>query len=162
LSDTSPVTFSGHHLPPGRYVLVTDEGALRCTADYQRSWFHLFLAELYLARLQRLRAAWGLPRPAEEVVSLNELAQLRAYALRLLDDFGAGSDVRALGTATSAMKLRVSLMAQAAMATLRARAEAAPADAERLRADAGELGYIRWQPTADTLILRSLGLETAP
>lgn len=50
LSDTSSVTFDRHRVPQGRFVHVDDE-VLRCTSDYQRCWFHLFLAEMYLARL---------------------------------------------------------------------------------------------------------------
>jgi hypothetical protein len=158
LSDTSSVTFAGHRVPPGRYVLVADDAVLRCSSDYQRCWFHLFLADLYLARLERLHHVWGVPRPAEQVVSLNELSQLRDYALRLLDDFSSGSGVLPLKKATSAMKLRVSLMAQSTMAWMRQRADEVPAEMDQLRADASELGYIKSQPTADETILRSLGV----
>jgi hypothetical protein len=147
LSDTSPVTFAGHRVPRGRYVVVRDDEALHCTSDYQRCWFHLFLADIYLARLDRLHHVWDLPRLDEDVMSLNELSQLRLYALRLLDDFACGSDIRPLKQATSAMKLRVSVMAQSTMALLRDRGE-----------DASELRYIKSQPTADDLILRSIGL----
>lgn len=157
LSDTASVTFAGHLVPHGRYVVLPDDEGLRCTSDYQRCWFHLFLAELYLARLERLHQVWGLPRSAEQIVSLNELSQLRGYALRLLDDFSAGSDVRPLKAATSAMKLRVSLMAQATMTSLRGREGLTLEDDPRLRADASELGYIKSQPTADEVILRSIG-----
>jgi hypothetical protein len=158
LSDTSSVTFAGHRVPHGRYVLLADDEVLRCTSDYQRCWFHLFLAELYLARLERLHDVWGLRRSAEQIVSLNELSQLREYALRLLDDCSSGSDLQPLRKTTSAMKLRVSLMAQEAMASLRDREERTPADARQLRADASELGYIKSQPTADETILRSIGV----
>jgi hypothetical protein len=158
LSDTSSVTFAGHRVPHGRFVLAPDAEVLRCTSDYQRCWFHLFLSEVYLARLERLHQVWGLTRSAEEIVSLNELSQLRAYALRLLDDSSSGSDIQPLTSTTSAMKLRVSLMAQSAMAALRAREEQSPADASQLRADASELRYIRSQPTADEIILRSIGV----
>jgi hypothetical protein len=58
------------------------------------------------------------------------------------------------------MKLRVSLMAQATMAALRERAAHEPEEAARLHEDAGELAYIRSQPTADDVIL--LGLGAAP
>jgi hypothetical protein len=163
LSDTSAVTFTRHQVPHGRYLLVSDDQALRCTSDYQRCWFHLFLAEMYLARLERLRAVWGLPRSPEDALSLDELSQLRAYALRLLDDFGPGADAQPLKRATSAMKLRVSLLTQSAVAWLGARADQAPTDAARLRADAGELRYIQSQPTTDEAILRSLGVpQTEP
>jgi hypothetical protein len=144
LSDTSAVTFAGHRVPRGRYVVVSNDEALHCTSDYQRCWFHLFLTEVYLARLHRLHDVWGLRRTAEQVVSLNEVSQLREYALRLLDEFSSGSDVGPLKKATSTMKLRVSLMAQATMASLSG-------------SDASELGYIRVQPTADAIILRSIG-----
>jgi hypothetical protein len=88
---------------------------------------------------------------------LNELSQLRAYALRLLDDFFPGSDLAPLQKTTSAMKLRVSRMAQATMTSLRDREDRTPTDVGQLRADASELGYIQWQPTADEIILRSIG-----
>ena len=159
LSDTWSVTLAGHRVPHGRYVLVADQAALTGTADYQRCWFHLFLAEMYLARLERLHQVWGLRRSPEDILSLNELAQLRDYALRLLDDCSSVSDIQRLRKTTSAMKLRVSLMAQAAMAALRGRDGLAPAEAERVQADASELGYIKWQPTADEAILRGLGVE---
>ena len=90
-------------------------------------------------------------------MSLNEMSQLRAYALRLLDDHSSGSDIMPLRKTTSAMKLRVSLMAQWTMASLRSREARSPAEAPQLRADSGELGYIQWQPTADEIILRSIG-----
>jgi hypothetical protein len=150
LSDTSSVTFTGHRVPHGRYILVTDDAVLRCTSDYQRCWFHLFLADVYLARLERLHQVHGLRRSAEQMVSLNELSQLRAYALRLLDDFASGSDTRPLQKTTSALKLRVSLMAQATMTALGGREEAR------------ELGYIKSQPTADEVILRSIGALPQP
>jgi hypothetical protein len=146
LSDTSSVTFAGHRVPHGRYVLVGDDEVLRCTSDYQRCWFHLFFADVYLARLERLHHVWGLRRSAEQIMSLNELSQLRAYALRLLDDFASGSDIQPLKKTTSAMKLRVSLMAQSTMTAL------------GNREDASELGYIKSQPTADEIILRSIGV----
>jgi len=157
LSDTSPVTFARHRVPHGRYVLVADDEAVRCASDYQRCWFHLFVAEMYLARLERLHRVWRLPRSAEQIMSLNELAQLREYALRLLDDFASGSDIQALKKTTSAMKLRVSVMAGATMASLRDREDSTPADAGQLRADGSELRYIKSQPTADETILRSIG-----
>src|SRR6185295_11405640 len=136
LSDTSAVTFAGHRVPHGHYVLVADDDVLGCTSDYQRCWFHLFLAEVYLARIERLHHVWGLPRPVEQVLSLNELSRLREYALRLLDDFSPGSDLQPLKKTTSAMKLRVSSMAQSTVASWRG------------PEDLSELGYIRSQPTA--------------
>ena len=162
LSDTSSVSFARHLIPHGRYVLLADDEVLRCTSDYQRCWFHLFLAEMYLARLERLDHVWGLRRSAEQIMSLNELSQLRAYALRLLDDFSSGSDIRPLKKTTSAMKLRVSLMAQSTMTSLRGRGDLTPADARELGADASELSYIKSQPTADEIILRSIGILPEP
>ena len=159
LSDTSSVTFAGHRVPHGSYVLVADSDVLRCTSDYQRCWFHLFLVDMYLARLERLHDVWGLPRSAEQVMSLNELSRLREYALRLLDDFSSGSDPEPLTKTTSAMKLRVSLMAQSTMDSLRCQEDLSPGDAQQLRADASELCYIKSQPTADETILRSLGVH---
>jgi hypothetical protein len=162
LSDTSSVTFAGHLVPHGRYVLLADDEVLRCTSDYQRCWFHLFLADMYLARLERLHHVWGLERSAEQIMSLNELSRLREYALRLLDDFSSGSDIQPLKKTTSAMKLRVSLMAQSTMTSLRVREDLTPADARQLRADASELCYIKSQPTADDIILRSIGVLPQP
>ena len=150
LSDTSSVTFAAHRVPRGRYVLVEDDGVLRCTSDYQRCWFHLFLAEMYLARLERLQQVWELRRSPEQIMSLNELSQLRQYALRLLDDFSSQSGIEPLKKTTSAMKLRVSLMAQSTMTDL--------GD----RADASELRFIKSQPTADDIILRSIGVLPQP
>jgi hypothetical protein len=158
LSDTSSVTFDGHLVPHGRYLLVADDDVLRCTSDYQRCWFHLFLSDIYLARLERLHHVRGLPPSSEQVISLNELSRLREYALRLLDEFSPGSDIQPLKDTTSAMKLRVSLMAQSMMAALRHLVELTPTDAEQLRAEASELSYIKSQPTADEIILRSIGV----
>ena len=161
LSDTASVTFTGHRVPKGRYVLVSDDEILRCTSDYQRCWFHLFLAEIYLARLERLHHVWSLRRSTEQIMSLNELSRLREYALLLLDDFSSASNVQPLNNTTSAMKLRVSLMAQSTMTLLRGREDLGPADAQ-LRADASELCYIRSQPTADAIIMRTIGALPQP
>jgi hypothetical protein len=150
LSDTSAVTFAGHRVPHGRYVVVPDDDALRCSSDYQRCWLHLFLADMYLARLARLHHIWGLRRSAEQIMSLNEVSRLREYALRLLDDFSPGSGIESLKKTTSAIKLRVSLMAQSTMTALSG------------RADVSELGYLKWQPTADDIILRSIGVVPQP
>jgi hypothetical protein len=117
---------------------------------------------MYLARLERLHHVWGLRRSAEEVMSLNELSRLREYALRLLDDFSSGSDIQPLKKTTGAMKLRVSLMAQSTMTSLRGREDLTPADTQQLRADASELCYIKSLPTADEIILRSIGALPQP
>ena len=54
LSDTSSVTFVDHRVPDGHYLIVPDDAGLGCITDYQRSWFHLFIAEIYLARVEHL------------------------------------------------------------------------------------------------------------
>ncbi len=66
LSDTCSVTFDNHHVPTERYVVVPNESALNCMAQYQRSWFQLLLGESYLARIERLHRQWELPRPTEQ------------------------------------------------------------------------------------------------
>jgi hypothetical protein len=78
----------------------------------------------------------------------------------LLDDCSTGSDIQPLSKTTSAMKLRVSLIAQSTIASLRERdrGDLALAAGEQLRADASELCYIKSQPTADEIILRSIGV----
>jgi hypothetical protein len=148
LSDTSAVTFVGHRVPDGHYVIVPDDAGLGCISDYQRSWFHLFIAEIYLARVEHLRDAWGLPQMPEQAASRSEVARLRQQSLHLLDDFRMSEDVGPLTRVTAALKLRVSMMAQTTAAALRSRG---------LAAEAGGLGYIKSQPTADEKILRSFG-----
>lgn len=159
LSDTSPVSFIDHRVPHGRYLLVPNDAGLHCVSDYQRCWFHLFLAEMYLSRLECLHGVWGLARSAEHLVSLNEVSRLREYSLHLLDDFCADRHIEPLIRTTRALKLRVSLMAQSTAAALRGRGSQSAAEAKELEADAGELCYIRSQPTADEKILRSLGVN---
>lgn len=137
LSDTSPVTFVGHRVPNGHYLIVPDDAGLGCISDYQRAWFHLFIAEIYRARVEHLGAASG-----------DEVSQLRQQSLRLLDVFSAGTDVGPLLRTTAALKLRVSMLAQATAVALRS---------QGLAAEAGGLGYIKSQPTADEKILRTFG-----
>ena len=157
LSDTCSVTFTRHRVADGRYLLVPDGADLTCISDYQRCWFHLFLADIYLARLEHLHAAWRLPRTAQHLVSRNEVSPLREYSLHLLDNFALIPDIKRLTRTTSALKLHVSLMVQSTIAALRGRDCPPAADAQRLAADVAELGYIKLQPTADEKILRSLG-----
>jgi hypothetical protein len=161
LSDTAPVTFVDHPVPRGRYLIASGEDRLQRTAAYQRCWFHLFLAEAYLARIARLRSKWKLEASAEYMIGLNEMARLREYSLRLLDDFCRDPNIEALVKTTSALKLRASLVAQATIAALHDRAQSDPADAAAIRADADELRYIKSQPTADEKILRELGWREA-
>jgi hypothetical protein len=162
LSDTASVTFTRHRIPHERYVVVPGNTSLRCISDYQRCWFHLFLVEVHLARLDRLHRIWRLARPAEHLVSLNELSRLREYSLRLLDEFSSRGDIESLTSTTAAMKLRASLLAQSTMAALHDLEVPGAGDARQLRADASELSYIKSQPTADKRILRSLGVSFAP
>jgi hypothetical protein len=157
LSDTSSVEFRGHRVPRGRHLTIADDAGMQCIAAYQRSWFHLLLAEIHLARLERLRRDWCLPPTADQLATLDEVAHLRRHSLRLLDDFSTGDDPAALTDATATLKLRTSLLAQAAMADLRSCKDRYAGRAESLEAAAQELGYIRFQPTADDKILQRLG-----
>lgn len=149
LSDTSSVTFVDHRVPDGHYLIVPDQAQLGCISDYQRSWFHLFIAEIYLARVEYLRGAGGLPQMPEYSANRSEVARLRQQSLQLLDDFSIGSDIGPLTRTTAALKLRVSMMSQTTAAALRSRG---------LAAEAGGLGYIKSQPTADDKILRDFGV----
>jgi alkylation response protein AidB-like acyl-CoA dehydrogenase len=146
-SDTCSVTFVNHPVPAERMLVVPNESALNCMTRYQRSWFHLLIAESYVARIAQLHLDWDLPRTPEQIASLNELALLRSYSLRLLGDAATRAGVDTLGRVTAALKLRASWLAQATAALLRARDDVA----------AQELGYLRLQPTSDDRILRSLG-----
>lgn len=151
LSDTSSVTFVNHRVPNGHYLIVPDHAELGCISDYQRSWFHLLIAEIYLARVEHLRDAHGLPQMAEYSASRSEVARLRQRSLQLLDDFAMGVDVGPLTRTTAALKLRVSMMSQTTAAALRSRG---------LAAEAGGLGYIKSQPTADEKILNAFGVPS--
>jgi len=146
LSDTSTVTFVDHRVPNGHYLVVPDDAGLGCISDYQRAWFHLFIAEIYLARVEHLRCTWELPATG---AGRSEVARLRHRSLQLLDDFHAGADVAPLTRTTAALKLRVSMMSQMTAAALRGRG---------LAAQAGGLGYIKSQPTADAKILSGFGV----
>lgn len=154
LSDTCSVTLRQHRVPQHRYIEVPNETALNCMSVYQRSWFHLLLAEAYLSRVERLHEQHALPRPVDQLASLNELACLRKYAVHLLNDTGTQlpRSVAELGRVSAAIKLRVSWMAQATASALRGRDDAA----------AAELGYIRLQPTSDERILRSIEAMPPP
>ena len=157
LSDTASVTFTGHRVPRERYVVVPGNAELSCISDYQRCWFHLFLVEVYLARLDRLHRFWDLRRSEEHLLSLSELPRLRDYSLRLLDEYTSGGDLEPLTSTTAAMKLRVSMLAQSTMTALHGLEESTDAgNAQQLRTDANEMSYIRSQPTADKQILRRL------
>jgi hypothetical protein len=158
LSDTSSVAFLDHWVPLERCLVVPGSAALRCISDYQRCWFQLFLTDVHLARLDQLRRDWGLKPDVEQMASINEVSRLREYSLRLLDEFPSRGIV-ALSRTTAAMKLRVSLLARATMDALQAPSAGDASDTRRRLSDAGELRYIRTQPTADEKILRGLEVE---
>jgi len=124
---------------------------LNCMAQYQRSWFHLLLGEVYLARMEALRQQWELPRPAELIASLNELAFLKKYSLCLINEASSPNAVESLARVTAAMKLRISWLAQATALAIGGRDETA----------ANELGFISRQPTSDERILSSIGAAAA-
>ena len=157
-SDTRSLAFQDHRVAAGNFLLVADGAGAKCIYDYQRAWFHLLLAEAYLARIELLRDRWQLEPGVDQVMALNEVSCLRDYASRLLDDCRPQGSVDALTRVTASLKLRVSLMAQAAGRSLRelATRHSANARASELIADASELGYMRMQPTTDDRILRSL------
>ncbi|MBB6093336.1 hypothetical protein HNQ60_002214 [Povalibacter uvarum] len=153
-SDTASVTFTHHRVPRGRYVILRNAAGLQCVADYQRCWFHLFLADMYLARLERLHGIHGLQPSQGFIVSRNEAARLREYSLHLLDRFDLHRDAASLMNTTSALKLRVSLMTQGIIDSLRGML---PEDrSNMIAADIAELSCIRFQPTADERILQGL------
>jgi alkylation response protein AidB-like acyl-CoA dehydrogenase len=150
LSDTCSVTFTDHRVPLERCIEIPGESALQCMSQYQRSWFELLLGEAYLARIEQLQRIHDLPRPVEQLASLNELAQLRNYALRLLDEAAIPQAVESLSRVTATMKLRISWMSQAMAVSVRDRDPTA----------AQELGFFRRQPTSDERILRSISIKT--
>jgi hypothetical protein len=149
LSDTCSVTFAGHPVPTSRCIEIPSVDTLQCTADYQRSWFHLLLGDAYLARIEHLFQRWDLPRAADYLATLNELAFLKKYSLCLLNEASSRGAVESLSRVTAAMKLRISLLAQSTAAALRELDETA----------ANELGFLRRQPTSDERILRSIGAD---
>jgi alkylation response protein AidB-like acyl-CoA dehydrogenase len=146
LSDTCEVWFRDHLLSAGRYVVVQGESALGCMTRYQRSWFQLLVGESYLARIDHLRRVRLPPRCTEELAQRNELAQLRDYALRLLDEATTPGGIDALSRLTTTMKLRISWLAQSTAAALRGIDDVA----------ANELLHLKRQPTADDRIIREL------
>jgi alkylation response protein AidB-like acyl-CoA dehydrogenase len=146
LSDTCAMSFEHHFVPNHRLIVIPAASTLHCMTQYQRSWFHLLLAEAYLARIERLQQRWDLARSTEWLASRNELAFLRKYSLCLLDDASSPGAIASVSRISAAVKLRTSLMAQATAAALR----------EFDAASAHELGFIRRQPTCDERILQGL------
>jgi alkylation response protein AidB-like acyl-CoA dehydrogenase len=146
LSDTCSVTFEDHPIRADRCIRIPTESALQCMAKYQRSWFQLLLADAYLSRIGRLHRQWKLPRPVDELASMNEVEQLREYAMALLDTAASPAAIETLAGVAAAIKLRVSLLAQATAAAVKPFDESA----------AHELGFLRRQPTSDDQILASI------
>jgi hypothetical protein len=146
LSDTRSLTFTRHRVPPESYLVVPGDAVLSCMSQYQRSWFHLLLGDSYLARIEQLQARWELSCSTEQIAAHNELRLLREYALRLLDEATSAQAIGALARVTSALKLRISWMAQATAEALRTRDPTA----------ATELGFLKRQPTSDDRIVRGL------
>ena len=146
LSDTCPVSFENHRVARSRYLIVPTDSVYNCMAQYQRSWFHLLLTEGFLARIDHLHEHWDVARSAEELASLQELACLREYSLRLLDTAASPGAIESLARVTAAMKLRVSWLAQSTAAALRGLDDTG----------ASELGYLRRQPPSDDNVLTRL------
>jgi hypothetical protein len=154
LSDTASVTFDDHLVPHGRYLLLPQTDVVQCFSDYQRSWFHLLIGNVYLARVERLYLEHRIEVTSEDRIERNEIAHLRAYCLRLLDDFAAQRDAGRLLLATSTLKLRISRLARSAAAGLYQ--IAIQKGDVALRSHAAELEFLQRQPTADHKIIASL------
>ena len=91
LSDTSAVTFVNHRVPDGHYLIVPDDAGLGCITDYQRSWFHLFIAEIYLARVEHL-TRWQIQRPRKwRIAAKARAAAIAASARRIFGGRGRGA-----------------------------------------------------------------------
>jgi alkylation response protein AidB-like acyl-CoA dehydrogenase len=146
LSDTCAVTFARHLVPADRCIEIPTAASLQCMAHYQRSWFQLLLVEIHLARIDHLQRAYHLAVPIDQRASLNELSQLREYALRLLDEAARPAAILSLARVTDAMKLRTSLLAKATAVAVR----------ELDATAAAELEHIQRQPTSDDRILDSI------
>ncbi len=162
-SDTRPLTFVDHRVARGRYLVAADAAGARCIFDYQRCWFHLLLAEAYLSRITQLQRTRGLHTTVEQQMALNEVACLREYATRLLDDCRPRGSVDRLGHVTATMKLRVSSLAQAtgrALRELAAGASTNTAGPASDASDASELDYMKLQPTPDARILQGLAVAS--
>jgi hypothetical protein len=147
LSDTCSVVLESHLLPAHRFVVIPDGNALGCMAQYQRSWFQLLACEAHLARLDHLRESWNLPRSQEDIASLNELGLLREHALHLLNAAASTGAIDSLSRVTAAMKLRTSWHCLSMAAALE----------ERDAVSAGELRFLKRQPTSDERILAGIG-----
>ena len=153
LSNTASIEFDDCPLSRGSYVVLPRSSEVECLTAYQRSWFHLFIAEIYTARILHLCLATGLPMPTEERIARNEIAHLRRYCLSLLDCCDTRASVDLLLRATSTLKLRVSRFAKSASAMLE------PTIGEqnaRLRSDVMELQFISRQPTTDLKLIDSV------
>ena len=154
LSDTASVTLDDHLVPHGHYLILPQSDVVQCLSAYQRSWFHLLIGAVYMARVERLHIEHRIEVTSQERVERNEIAHLRAYCLCLLDDFAAQRDAGRLLLATSTLKLRISRLTQSTVAVLNQIASQKGDVA--LRSDAAELEFIQRQPTADHKIIASL------
>ena len=130
LSDTASVTFSRHRVPHGRYVLVPDDEALVLDIGLRRgAGFISILPNFYLARLERLHQVWG-PAAFDRTVpeastSCHSFEPMRCACSTTFLQVPTFSPLK---KTTSATKLRVSLLAQAAMTSLRGREDSSRAD----------------------------------
>ena len=154
LSDTASVIFEDHLVPHGRYLVLPNSDAVQCLSEYQRSWFHLLIGEVYMSRVERLYLEHSVEGTLQDRVERNEIAHLRAYCLCLLDDFAPQRDAARLLLATSTLKLRISRRARLASEVL-GQVAIQSGDAA-LRSDAAELQFIQRQPTSDHKIIESL------
>jgi hypothetical protein len=116
--------------------------------QYQRSWFQLLSGDAHLARIDFLRRQWNLPGSDGETASQNELALLREYAKRLLDQAARADAAEELSRVTAALKLRISWIAQSIATAIQGLDKTA----------ADELLFFKRQPTSDDRILRSIGV----
>lgn len=146
LSDTCALRLENHRVRNEHCVVIPNGTALGCMTQYQRSWFQLLASEAHLARLDYLRRRWQLPHAPDDVAGLNEVALLRQYSLRLLDEARNARAIESLASVTSALKLRISWRSQAMAEAL----------SELDATAAAELQFLKRQPTADDRILRSI------
>jgi len=112
LSDTRSVHFHGHVVPRARSIITTQAGPMQWMACYQRVWFHLLLAEVHLARIEKLHVVHGLSSAVERSFAMREMTWLRDYALRLLDELRLGDDVEKLAQVARELKSRAGTLAR--------------------------------------------------
>ena len=129
---------------PSRAGWALPDRAGRCRTGLHHGLPEIVVSPVHRGDLSRASRASArhvrLPETPEHSANRSEVARLRQQSLQLLDDIRMGADVGPLTRTTAALKLRVSMMAQTTAAALRSRG---------LAAEAGGLGYIKSQPTAD-------------